>query len=315
VLSAFWEGLGGKLGERSSSGFGGPVLLLLAGWLAWTYHRHGFSGLEPHQWSARSAELERLEASEQLALVLMLMVVVYALGVVGGQVSLPLLRLLEGYWSGWAAKPFVQRQIARRQADRDAAAALYREHALTPLGGAARQRLARLERRVSAVPADHDSVMPTRLGNLLRAAEDRPRHRYGIDPVVCWPHLWLVLGDGERSELTSARASLQTATCSFLWGLALLLYVPLAWWMLLVSPVVCAVSYYGAALASARTYGDLLVAATDLHRFDLYAAVRWPPPTDPSQDVASGRALTAFLRRGVAPTGLGYSGGGPTSTD
>ncbi|MFC9327316.1 hypothetical protein [Kitasatospora sp. NPDC057015] len=311
MLTGFWEGLGGKLGERGSAGFGGPLLVLLAGWSAWTYHRHGLSGLQPDHWRERSAELGRLEASEQLALVLVLIVLVYALGVVGRQVSVPLLRLLEGYWSGWAAKPLVRRRIAQRQADRAAATDLYSAHAVAPLDAAARQRLARLERRISAVPPDHDSVMPTRLGNLLRAAEDRPRHRYGIDPVVCWPHLWLLLDDGERAELTGARAALQTATGSFLWGLVLLLYAPLAWWMLLLSPIVCAVSYYGAALAAARTYGDLVVAATDLHRFDLYAAVHWPPPADPSQDVASGHALTVFLRRGVTPTGLGYADGSP----
>ncbi|MFG2823981.1 hypothetical protein ACGFX4_31705 [Kitasatospora sp. NPDC048365] len=306
MLTAFWEGLGGKFGERGSAGFGGPLLVLLAGWSAWTYHRHGLSGLEPGQWRERSAELTRLEASEQLALVVLLVVVVYALGVIGRQVSVPLLRLLEGYWSGWAAKPLVRRRIARWQADRAAVTELYRAHATTPFDASGRQRLARLEKRLASVPLHRDSVMPTRLGNILRAAEDRPRNRYGIDPVVCWPHVWLLLDDGERSELTAARATLQTATSSFLWGLVLLLYVPLAWWMLLLSPIVCAVSYYGVALSAARTYGDLVVAATDLHRFDLFAAVHWPPPADPAQDVMAGRLLTTFLRRGLPPTGLSY---------
>ncbi|GAA1939358.1 hypothetical protein [Kitasatospora viridis] len=316
MLTAFWEGLGGKLGERGSAGYGGPLLVLLAGWLAWTYHRHGLTGLEPGHWKDRSAELTRLEASEQLLLVLLLMLLAYALGVVGRRLSVPLLRLLEGYWPARAAQPLAFRRFERRQADRTAATQLHRAHAAAPHEVAARQRmarLARLERRIAAVPADPDAVLPTRLGNLLRTAEEGPRHRYGIDPVVCWPHLWLLLDDGERAELTAARGTLQAATGSFLWGLALLLYVPLAWWMLLLAPIVCALSYYGTALAAARTYRDLVLAATDLHRFDLYAAVHWPPPADPSQDVASGRALTEFLRRGIPPKDLRYADGSPGS--
>jgi len=43
---------------------------------------------------------------------------------------------------------------------------------------------------------------------VLRAAEDRPRDRYGLDPVVCWPHLWLTLEKETQQELASSRKEL-----------------------------------------------------------------------------------------------------------
>lgn len=60
------------------------------------------------------------------------------------------------------------------------------------------------------MPAHANRLMPTRLGNVLRAAESGVEDKYGIDPVPCWPALWLVLPDETRTEVTAARASLDT---------------------------------------------------------------------------------------------------------
>jgi len=44
-------------------------------------------------------------------------------------------------------------------------------------------------------PAESDRHMPTKLGNILRAAELRSKDKYGLDAVICWPRLWLLLPD------------------------------------------------------------------------------------------------------------------------
>jgi len=52
--------------------------------------------------------------------------------------------------------------------------------------------------------------MPTRFGDMLRSTEARIVGRYGIDPVACWPALWLLLTDADRAEVSRARAAIDT---------------------------------------------------------------------------------------------------------
>jgi hypothetical protein len=49
---------------------------------------------------------------------------------------------------------------------------------------------------------------------------------------------------------------------------------------------------------AARTYGDLIEAAFDLYRLQLYQALRWPLPSTPKEELAGGQALTEYLWHG-----------------
>ena len=72
--------------------------------------------------------------------------------------------------------------------------------------------------------------MPTRIGNILRAAETRPYDHYGLEAVIVWPRLWLVLPDSARQELSTARASLDSSVAAVIWALGFCAFAPLAWW-------------------------------------------------------------------------------------
>jgi hypothetical protein len=155
-------------------------------------------------------------------------------------------------------------------------------------------------------PAQTEKLMPTRLGNLLRAAEMRPLNKYELDAVICWPRLWLVLPDSVKKELQEARAELNTAARVWLWSLLFLIWTVWAWWAAPVG-LLSALFAYRWALDAAATYCDLLESAFDLHRTDLYKALRWPIPANPVEERELGRQLTVYLRRGYYPKNLEFT--------
>ena len=50
--------------------------------------------------------------------------------------------------------------------------------------------------------------------------------------------------------------------------------------------------------ARAEVFGDLVVAAYDMHRIALYRQLRWPLPTDPENEQVQGKAISAYLQVG-----------------
>ena len=153
---------------------------------------------------------------------------------------------------------------------------------------------------MSIPPSQPNQFLPTQLGNLLRASEARSLERYGLDAVVCWPRLWLLLPDHTRKELQTARGALNQAVRNWLWSSLFLIWTLFAWWVPLVA-ILCACLSYRMALTAAAVYVDLLESTFDLHRHLLYPALRHQPPTNPAQEVNDGKKLTEYLWRGPDP--------------
>lgn len=152
-------------------------------------------------------------------------------------------------------------------------------------------------------------VRPTRLGNILKAAELYPHLRYGIDAVLVWPRLFHLLPQGLLGALVTARAELSallvrsllsgafaalgagyvaarggppTLLLSCLWGGTLL-----AW-----------ASYRGA-LNAALVYGQHVRAAFDLHRADLLEALGEERRPAPGAERERWQRICLFWHRGV----------------
>lgn len=157
--------------------------------------------------------------------------------------------------------------------------------------------LARLERHRRHRPLLDSELMPTRIGNTLRAAETRPRHRYGLDVVLIWPRLWLVLPDAARKELASARSSLDASVAAAIWGTAFVAFTWFTNWALvgLVVPVAAVLWWVP---ARAEVFADLIEATVELYRVALYRQLRWPLPKNPAAEAERGEALTTYLERG-----------------
>jgi hypothetical protein len=298
VLTELWTGLGGKLSERLAAVLLSPALgFWLVGAAAWVLHRGG----GPEDWVTvaddRAGRLADLSGAGQLVVAAIALAVLVVGGRVVDSLALPTLRLLEGYWPAPLAAP--RRWLSGRSfARREATARRWRElqpvDELTPTEAA---EAVRLDRRLRRMPMLAAQAMPTRLGNVLRASETRPVRKYGLDPVICWPQLWLLLPDPARAEVSAARGRLNSAAATVLWGVLLLVWTVWTWWAVPVALLVV-VAGYVAAVRAAGAYGDLVEAAWDLYRTELYRALRWPLPADPVGEYDAGRAVTAYLRRG-----------------
>ncbi|MCZ4587712.1 hypothetical protein O4328_29160 [Rhodococcus opacus] len=157
---------------------------------------------------------------------------------------------------------------------------------------------ARLERRRRHRPILDSELLPTRVGNILRAAETRPYHRYGLDAVAIWPRLWLVLPEAARQELANARTSLDASVATAIWGIGFIALTPWAWWAFPVGITATATAVVGWTPARAEVFADLVEAAYDLYRSALYQQLRWPLPDTPATEKHIGTELTRYLVRG-----------------
>ncbi|QUC56236.1 hypothetical protein IOD14_05215 [Streptomyces sp. A2-16] len=140
-------------------------------------------------------------------------------------------------------------------------------------------------RRLSARPPG-DLLLPTALGNALRAGELTAGERYGLTTLPSWPRIYLQVSDRMAEVLRSARDALDTAV-NLCWsllaltvtGAAALYDEPTRWWLCGTGLLLAAVAYKGA-VTTAQGYSGLMHVAYDLHRFDLLEALHLPLPAD-----------------------------------
>ncbi len=256
-------------------GFWGGLALLAAGGTGWAN--------AARWWSARSGFEQALLAGAAVAGLLLFSYL--ASGLVTS-----LTRLWEGYWPGGMRSRLAVSRIGRHTR---------RWNDL---------RLADdsdYMRRFYGFPVRKADVMPTRLGNVLRAAEDYPGdgERYGMDAVFYWPRLYLVLPADTRSLVEGYRSGLDRmillASLAVAFPPAALVVLALAHasWLAwgvatAVSAAVAAAGYLGA-VSAAVAFGDLLRSCFDNYRRTLLTQLGLVPP--PSLDEE--RKLWATLKQ------------------
>ncbi|MBS1870223.1 MAG: hypothetical protein JSS99_11215 [Actinobacteria bacterium] len=301
MLAKFWEGVADSVGERWVALVLSPALLYWAAvLLAYLQQAHAkVSTVKTYINGRTSAELVALAVAAALVVVATMLLV--------HRLRLTVLRVLEGYWPRvarplrtllvWVWSKRIERKGARYEA----------LLAQMPLSAAQQSEAARLDVWLRRFPVDPDRRMPTRLGNILRAAEDRPRQRYGLDPIIVWPRLWLVLSEERRTPLQESRAALDGTIDVWLLGVAFLPWVVWEWWAVPLSLLVACAAYLWAR-NPAEAYGDLLEAAFDVARVDLYRSLRWPLPASAAEELAAGARATAYLWRGEVPGGVVWRG-------
>jgi hypothetical protein len=171
-------------------------------------------------------------------------------------------------------------------------------------------------RRLStSYPKDIENLLPTRLGNALRAAEDRAGQRYGLDTIVSWPRLYPHLSNSLTGTVNDLRDQFDAAArlCVVLLLATLIsaaLLVTHGWWLLVpVSTAFLSWVAYRAAVRAATAYGGQLLVAFDLHRFDMLRGLHLPLPPDAKTERKDNERLTTFLE--LAPEIFSLSVGRP----
>jgi hypothetical protein len=143
-------------------------------------------------------------------------------------------------------------------------------------------------------PPSRDALLPTRVGNAIRAFESHSTSRWGLDSVTIWPRIEALLSAGERELLVDSKIDfyvfLNAAVGAVAVGAFLVVdqavYTPQpAWfWPLYAIPFVLAYIFYRRAVEPATAWGDHVRSGIDLHRLEMYEKLGVRRPTSFSDE-------------------------------
>jgi hypothetical protein len=243
-----------------------------------------------HKWDAQSGTLKLIEVAGYLA------VVWFMAGILASQWR-NILRLYEGY-------PLARYPLFDRAGKR------WHRKQLVKLESVSPQTLDSQFFTYMAYPELAD-ILPTRLGNVLRAAELYPRYRYDANEILLWPRIYHILPRELLADIQDARASLDFLLVVSLWCVGFAVGNPIAALLGHGSLTVAACTFtaglllgylaYLSAIPAAAEYGAYLRTAFEAYRFDLLARLRVPIPTNLADERQRWRELCAFLLSGVWP--------------
>ena len=299
MLTKFWENIGSKVAERWLEYIFGPAFLFWAGGLGLYVWKTG--------WREVLKDVQVLTQFQQVSWIVLALLILVFSSVLMQAIRFPILQLLEGYWP-WPFRFLGAKIVALRrqyyQKQYDELQRLASENPGT-LDLGEREKLIWLDVWAHWQPVKSNDLLPTALGNILRARERSPERKYGLDAVVCWPRLWPLLPEIVRTDLSNTRSSLDRLVEFWFWGLLFLLWSLWTPWALFVGLLWMIVTY-SMVLQAAMAYGDLLETAFDLYRLSLYDAMGWARPTDSEKEKVLGKHMTEFLWRGTLPGQITY---------
>ena len=150
-----------------------------------------------------------------------------------------------------------------------------------------RQRAARTLDRF--FPHNADALLPTRVGNAIRAFERHSNVRWGLDGITIWPRIETLLSADERELLVDAKTTFYVFTNAAVGAVAVgtclivdeVTHAPASapHWLLYAIPFVLAYVLYRASIGPATDWGDAVRSSIDLHRLELYERLGVRAPT------------------------------------
>ncbi len=150
---------------------------------------------------------------------------------------------------------------------------------------------------------DEHKIMPSSLGNILRAAENYPIRRYGIDAIIFWPRLYPLLPERFQRDyeefmvgyefplVVSFEATVATTVSGFF--LLITRQPPERFLLVLSAGFAVAFFAYKFSLTAAEEIGEQQRTAFDLYRANILE--QWPTVKDVHDERAAFGAITDFV--------------------
>jgi len=294
VLTKFWDKIAENLAQETIVILYAPAFAFWTGGLGIYALRNG--------WQSILDMLEKLNTIQSIAILLVAIAILTISTILMGQFTVPILRWLEGYWQG----PFaglaqnridsINEKLSKKEERWNWLAKQRNSEELNP---AQAKEYARLDAELANYPVNETWRMPTRLGNLIRMAEEFPANHYGLEINITWPRLWLVLPEAVQKEVARSRQNVDRSVQIFTWAVLFVFWGFLSPWAMIIA-LILAIAFYRSILQTAGAYGEILKSSYDLFRFKLYDAAYWPKPESPATEIHSGQALTNYLHRAEA---------------
>ncbi|MFC3991189.1 hypothetical protein, partial [Actinoplanes siamensis] len=272
-MGALFGTVGGLLDRRQLTAVWLPLLAFLGGIAGIVV-----AGAGP---DAANAWWDGLDSEVRAVAVVALVVLTVLLGQLLNGQRTALLRLFAGHWPDTTGPRWFRDQLTARHR-----AAHARRTAADP-------------ELFLCYPRRADRVLPTRLGNIIRAGEEHA-DRYGIDGVAAWPRLYVALPRPFVETFAVTAAAVEgAAVISSLGavfslaggGLATALLGPVPAAATVLAGAAVAAGGYRAAARAAVPYAQLIRTAFDVHRFALLEAMRLELPTGFAQEREQWRQL------------------------
>lgn len=326
MFSNFFGEIKGYFGKPFIPAVWMPLLIFSGAILAVYFTGQGSLVTNWQEFWTFNIEIKILLVSTFLIIVTLIALVVHYLQV-------PISRLFEGYWQ---AIPFFLSVVASRKKNYYQKQFLRYFNILDTLEESipsleqeiqkdkqpSPQKLSDLETQIARFnelsgkltrefppPRFRQQIMPTRLGNIYKAAELYSLDRYGVDSVVFWPRLLEVLPQTFLERLQETKIAVDTLLLfSLLCIVFSLMTVPyvLSCRVGLILLVICALGIplgwllYRSALLPANIYAELIRVAYDLYRRDLIHKFGLQLPISLAEEEKLWRELSNFILFGIS---------------
>ena len=164
----------------------------------------------------------------------------------------------------------------------------------------------KLESLTLNYPTESEFIMPTRLGNILKAAELYPWIRYDIDAVAIWPRLFQLLTKEQAQGIVSLKNDMVLLlSLSWISYLSSLVWIVLNWflisWFVTIVVILSGLFgylFYRLSLVPALNYGLMIRVMFDLYRVPLLKALGEEKVQNLSEEIEVWQMINNHINKG-----------------